>query len=110
MYGEGSELIEKLLRIECNGMQIHRQTNKYGNIITEVLEQESPKEEGERMYAMLDGGMVLTREEGWKEVKIGRVFEEKSNLPTSEKRNWIRSSEYVAHLGCLLYTSPSPRD
>lgn len=99
VYGQGSEIIEKLLRTGCNGMQIHRQTNKHGRAVDSVLEKESPREKGGRIYAMLDGGMVLTREEGWKEVKIGRVFEEKSNLPATEKRNWIRRSEYVAHLG-----------
>ena len=99
VYGQGSDLIEKLLRISSNGMQIHRPSNKYGEAISNILEEESPREESDRIYAMLDGGMVLTREEGWKEVKIGRVFTEDSNLAETEQRNWIRRSEYVAHLG-----------
>lgn len=99
VYGQGSDLIEKLLRIKSNGMQIHRQANKYGEAIGEVLESESPAEDSGSIYAMLDGGMVLTREDGWKEVKIGRVFSQDSNMAESEGRNWIRDSEYIAHLG-----------
>lgn len=48
---------------------------------------------------MVDGSMILTRTQGWKEVKIGRVCEGNSvcNLHTS--RNFIKDSEYRAHLG-----------
>jgi hypothetical protein len=48
---------------------------------------------------MADGGMVLTREEGWKKLKLARIFTAENHLPESEKRNFIRASEYVAHLG-----------
>jgi hypothetical protein len=99
VYGQGAELIEKLLRIRGNSMQLHRLTNKYGEEVSTVLAEESPQEESDRVYAMLDGGMVLTREEGWKEVKIGRVFTEGSNVAECGTRNWIRHSEYAAHLG-----------
>lgn len=100
VYGQGSALIEQLLRIPCNSMQIHRQTNKHGKAVAKALEAASPQQASQRVYAMLDGSMVLTREEGWKEVKIGRVFSEQTHIRCPEKRNWIKHSEYVAHLGC----------
>ena len=43
--------------------------------------------------------MVLTREDAWKELKLGRVFTAESVLPENEERNFIRSSSYVAHFG-----------
>ena len=48
---------------------------------------------------MMDGSMVLTREDNWKEVKLARVFSEKDRLPSSKKRTFLRSSEYVGHIG-----------
>lgn len=83
-------------------MEIQRQVMKYGSEIEEVLHQPTPcaeLEKEEKVYAMMDGAMILTRESGWKEVKLGRVFKEKSLHSENEKRNWIRSSEYVGHLG-----------
>ena len=47
----------------------------------------------------MDGGMVLTREESWKELKLGRVFAKETLLPENEQRNFIQDSRYVAHLG-----------
>jgi hypothetical protein len=47
----------------------------------------------------VDGSILLTIEAGWKEIKLGRVFKSSSLLPQSAYRQWIRESEYVAHLG-----------
>lgn len=43
--------------------------------------------------------MVLTREEGWKEIKLGRIFKSSDCIHASEKPGWISNSQYVAHLG-----------
>ncbi|MFK7934104.1 MAG: UPF0236 family transposase-like protein, partial [Saprospiraceae bacterium] len=56
-------------------------------------------EEEEYLYVQSDGSMLLTRTSGWKEVKLGRVFRSKSIHTESADRQWIRESEYVAHLG-----------
>lgn len=48
---------------------------------------------------MLDGGMVLTREEKWKEMKLARIFEQRQHISISNSRNHIGDSTYVAHLG-----------
>lgn len=101
-YESASTTLEYLLHVKVNGMQIQRQVMKYGSEIEEVLHQPTPcveLKENEKVYAMMDGAMILTRKLGWKEVKLGRVFTEKSLHIESEKRNWIRSSEYVGHLG-----------
>jgi hypothetical protein len=101
-YESASTTLEYLLHVKVNGMQIQRQVMKYGSDIEEVLHQPTPfvkLKENEKVYAMMDGAMILTRKLGWKEVKLGRVFTEKSLHIESKNRNWIRSSEYVGHLG-----------
>jgi hypothetical protein len=48
---------------------------------------------------MVDGSYIMTRPDGWKETKLGRVFKATDNYALSEKRNIIKTSNYVAHLG-----------
>jgi endonuclease III len=61
--------------------------------------------EGESVYAMVDGSMLLTRENSWSEVKLGRIFKSSDNIDISEERGWIRRSLYDAYLGsCKTFT------
>lgn len=53
-------------------------------------------------YAMVDGSYILSRENGWTETKVGRVFKATDNYSVSEKRAVIQHSEYVAHIGTHL--------
>ena len=51
---------------------------------------------------MIDGSMILTREEDspWKEVKLCRTFQPSDRVEgVSKDRNCIGQSNYVAHLG-----------
>lgn len=101
-YESGSDLVEKLLRIETNAMQIQRLSNFYGAQIEPVLETAVESEAiaaEEVVYAQVDGGMLLTREESWKEAKLGRVFKSSMLCSVNENRKWIKESGYVAHLG-----------
>jgi hypothetical protein len=43
--------------------------------------------------------MILTREEGWSEVKAGRIFKSSDCLHAEGKPGWISHSQYTAHLG-----------
>ncbi|MES2733073.1 MAG: hypothetical protein V4714_15090 [Bacteroidota bacterium] len=52
----------------------------------------------ERHYAMMDGSMIFVRQQGWKEIKLGRIFPE-SACYQDKKRGCIAQSTYVAHLG-----------
>ena len=68
----------------------------------EWLEEEDLRtdfKEEERIYVQMDGSMILTRETGWKEVKLGRIFGANSLLPLQTSRNYLRSSEYIHYLG-----------
>ena len=106
-YENGSEAVRILLELEANDTEIYRLTDSMGDQLREEVEQGEYHEissiqsieEEERIYCQVDGSMLLTREEKWKEVKLGRVFKHSSILPQSKDRQWIRKSEYVAHLG-----------
>lgn len=102
VFEEGEQMLKELAGVEVNAKQIERLTHAYG----ELLETQQDKQEDEVKpkqetlhYGMMDGGMILTREDDWKEMKLARIFEAKDLLPENEKRNFIRDSEYVAHLG-----------
>ena len=103
VFSEGSMLLEKLAGVSVNAKQIERVCHHYGEQLEEYsLDQEADQAglTDERLhYGMMDGGMVLTREESWKEIKLGRVFCAEALLPENKHRNFIRDSTYVAHLG-----------
>lgn len=109
-YEESSEVLEQFLGIAVNAMQIHRVANTYGSLVEQealTVAEEIPERETvslkdkEVVYAEADGSMLLTRKEGWKEVKVGRVFKSGDCHSTggSEDRGWIKESEYEAYLG-----------
>lgn len=106
VYAQAEETLKELKGISICAKQIENVCHHYG----EVLENETqqiiasggmpPKQnDGKKYYAMLDGGMVLTREEKWKEMKLARIFDREQHIPVSSSRNYIGDSTYVAHLG-----------
>lgn len=87
-------------------MQVYRVTDTYGTLLEQqIVKEEQPEEvpldikRGESVYVMVDGSMILTREEGWKEVKLGRIFKESECMEMGGERGWIKSSRYEAYLG-----------
>lgn len=113
-YQEGVSLLEKFYGISISQTQHFRLTNHYGELCTELMEKERPREEvaeTEVVYAQCDGSMILTREKNkscdkdadsgkgsWQEVKLCRVFRSGKHY-RSGKRAWIGASQYVARLG-----------
>lgn len=103
-YERGSEIAELLLNITTNDTAIYRITDKIGEQCNSLTEEENFREpitlsEDEYLYVQSDGSMLMTREESWKEVKLGRVFKSTAIYNESQDRNWIKSSDYVGHLG-----------
>jgi hypothetical protein len=109
-YEEGAEILKKFLGIAISTTQIQRVANTYGSLIEEeaIENQTKPQEKksvaikkDEAVYAQADGSMILTREEEWKEVKVGRIFKSSDcvSVGESEERGWIKASEYEAYLG-----------
>lgn len=86
-------------------MQIHRLTNTYGELSADLVGESDSKvllstlKEGEVVYAQADGSMVLTREDKWQEVKVGRIFKQSALTRLSDKRQELSESLYAAYLG-----------
>lgn len=101
-YHRSHEVIGQFLNVAVSAMQVHRLTDSYGERLgSEDCEAPTltPPGKDEVLYVQADGSMILTREQGWKEVKLGRIFKASDTLQLSENRGWISNSQYVAHLG-----------
>ena len=103
IFEQGSETLEKLTGQYVPAKQVERMCHAYGQLL-DTHESEANKkgpvfQSGDVVYGMMDGSMILTREDGWKEMKLARVFSDKALLPENKERNFIREPTYVAHLG-----------
>lgn len=100
-YGHAHEIIGVMLNQEVSAMQVHRVTQAYGkefDLSDQAKRSLPPPIAEEVVYAEVDGGMILTREEGWKETKVGRVFKSKDCMQGTD-RGCLLESQYVAYLG-----------
>lgn len=101
-YENCNEVIKKFIDIEVSPSQVYRVADLYGNEVGKELNRESvlePVKKEEVLYAQADGSMILTREKGWGEVKLGRIFKSSNCIHAGEKPGWISNSQYIAHLG-----------
>ncbi|WP_199185036.1 hypothetical protein, partial [Aquimarina sp. I32.4] len=82
VFSEAEDVINNLTGAGVNAKQIERVCHKYGQWIEDAdnaviknlvyKEYESGKAD-ELHYVSVDGAMYLTREESWKESKLGRL-------------------------------------
>jgi Uncharacterised protein family (UPF0236) len=101
-YGRADETIREFLNICVSPAQVYRVTDCYGAKIEEAsLSQRMlpPVKQQEILYTQADGSMIFSREEGWKEVKVGRLFKSSDCLHAEAKQSCITHSQYLAHLG-----------
>lgn len=101
-YGSCNEIIEVMLGQQVSAAQVHRVVQAYGPAFG--MEEQAkrtlpPPVKEEVVYAEVDGSMILTREQGWKETKVGRIFKSQDCLIENEGRGYIHQSQYVAYLG-----------
>lgn len=101
-YESCNEVIGQFLDVKVSPTQVHRVTDTYGKQMGKTINEHAtltPLKKKEVLYVEADGSMVLTREEGWKEIKLGRIFKSSDCIHAGEKPGWISNSQYVAHLG-----------
>lgn len=102
-YGNSNVIMERLLDQQVSPAQVHRLVQAYGSCFGMEAQSERCMAEAvseEVVYAEVDGGMVLTRDQGWKETKVGRIFKAKECLKGDQhQRGYIHQSQYVAYLG-----------
>jgi hypothetical protein len=105
VFEEASVNLKRLTGTEVSGKQIERVCHHYGQKIEDEEKNLSPEdkeaqyEKDKSYYVMMDGGMLLTREEGWKEMKLCRIFDHDSIKQISKNRREVSQSKYIGHLG-----------
>jgi hypothetical protein len=106
VFDDAEELLFSTMGIQISAKQIQRVSECYGaeieskeqTLIKSDVGLSVPKTE-ELTYIMPDGSMIYTREEGWKEIKVGRIFQQQDIVKIQEDRRQITRSLYVCHLG-----------
>jgi hypothetical protein len=107
VYREASELADALLNVSISDQQIRRVCIHYGLLVDALVESNIecmlPRLEdcGQKdpTYIMMDGSMLFTRDDGWKELKLARVFNGSKVIDIQDNRNEIVESIYCSHLG-----------
>ncbi len=92
--------------MDVSAKQIQKVSEHYGQLLEqEAGQQDKPistqLEVSQEVYSyvQLDGSMLLTREEKWKEVKLGRIFQIPIQEAYAKKHPKIEHSAYVAYVG-----------
>jgi hypothetical protein len=102
-YQKSNEILEKLVMVKVSASQIYRVTDVYGAQIGKTTAPQertlTPVRQDEVLYVEADGGMILTRKDDWKEVKVGRIFKSGDCIHAGEKPGYISHSQYKALLG-----------
>src|SRR3954465_4005920 len=102
-YAHCHEVIEKFLCVQVSATQVYRLTDLYGKELGETVDFTSrtqpPLQAKELLYVEADASMVLTRGQGWKEVKVGRVFKSTDCLHPQGKQGLITHSQYLTQMG-----------
>jgi hypothetical protein len=109
VYHEASELANKLLGLTISDQQIWRVCTTYGNLLEKAIklniEPLIPKLEDtdneDPTYLMMDGSMLFTRESGWKELKLARVFNGSKVFDIQKGKSEIVDTVYCSHLGSI---------
>jgi hypothetical protein len=106
VYEEAEETLKMVRGIDVSAKQIENVCHYYGALLENQIEHAiaeggmPPKQQQNKVhYVMLDGGMIFTREEKWKEMKLCRIFDQQENVLISKNRHCIGASTYIAHLG-----------
>jgi hypothetical protein len=105
-YEKCPEIIEKSIGIEIGHSQVHRVADTYGKELEKTIAATRtlpPLQPEETLYSEVDGSMIFTRDDDWKEVKVGRIFKSSDCIDPNGKESWIRHSQYLAYLGNSKY-------
>ena len=105
VFGEVPCRISSLLGISVSQSQVYRTCQNVAMALDES-ELNTPEVEvlqvqdkaNEQVYAMVDGSMLFT-DEGWQEIKVGRVFQAEHYTENEEDKWRTGLSQYVAKRG-----------
>ncbi|TVR76001.1 MAG: hypothetical protein EA409_13890 [Saprospirales bacterium] len=104
-------LLMKFLGVDVSAKQVQRISEFYGEQIDPIIQADHieyipklppTKKQDDVCYVMLDGTMVITRDEGWREMKLTRLFHQGRSVQVQQNSKQItESSIYVSHLGSI---------
>ena len=100
-YEKCPEILAKTIGVEVGHSQVHRAADTYGKELEKTIATTrtlSPLNSEEVLYAEVDGSMIFTRDEEWKEVKVGRIFKSSDCIDPNGNESWIRHSQDLAYL------------
>lgn len=109
VYDQASNALKEIGGIKISGMQIQRICTHYGGLLDQLIKKDCepviPRLEttsaSDPLYVMVDGMMIFTRPDEWRELKLGRIFYGSNTVELSKKRKETRESVYVSHLGSV---------
>jgi hypothetical protein len=105
VFEDGEILLQEMIGVAMSGKQIQRVSEHYGKKIEDLETSDKPTvppplgKPKESVYAMVDGSMLFTREEKWKEIKLGRLFCATDRVAVQPNRTELIKSQYVCHFG-----------
>lgn len=106
VFADAEKELFLLRGVDISAKQIENVCHYYGEALEQEVQKKiiagenpPPQTNNQRHYALLDGGMLLTREEKWKEMKLARIFSEDERTCLNKDRGYINESTYIAHLG-----------
>jgi len=117
-YEEAAEILQRVGQIAISKSSIWRRVKRWGTAMQAVEARQQvkayelaephpqgPNRSGEKMGVAMDGTMLHVVGEGWKELKVGCVFEIGSRIePDPQTKEVVQlgsavNNSYVAHLG-----------
>ena len=87
-YEEAKKVYEELTQLKTGRMTVHRTVQRLGEEIAGFkvcVKKEQEKTEQTKRHVTADGVMVAIRQEGWKEAKVGSVYEVDEEREAREK-------------------------
>lgn len=110
VFEEGCELLHQLMGVDVGSSQLQRVCTHVGNQVEPLINSNceaviprlkpSPDPQ-DSVYVMMDGSMIFTRDNEWRELKLGRLFYASQVVDIQAKRREVLNSVYVGHLGSV---------
>jgi len=109
VFEEASEVFKQTMNLEVSAPQIQRLCHHHGTAVDlviaanceAIIPELEPQDKDDITYVMLDGSMLYTREDKWREIKLGRVFHGSQVAEIQQSRREIIKSVFVSHLGSV---------
>ncbi len=109
VFDSGVDIFSQMLQANISAPQIQRVCKYYGGAMDDLIKSNceliipklTAQDEADKTYVMMDGSMLFTREDKWRELKLSRIFHDSQIVDIHQNRKEILQSIYVSHLGSV---------